>query len=153
MTQPTASRDVAGTGPISYLVVEFPGNKMTGEGFSALVDLVDRGLITVLDLTFLTKDLDGNMQAVELRDLDHDGTFDLAVFEGASSGLIDQSDLAEASSAIEAGSSAGVLIIENRWAAGFVDALRRGGAELVAAGYVPQDALAASLDMAEATNA
>jgi hypothetical protein len=137
-------------GPISYLVVEFPGNKMTGEGFAILLDLVDRGLIRILDLTFVTKDGTGNVQAMELGDLDHDGSFDLAVFEGVSSGLMDGSDLADASSAIEPGSSAGVLIIENRWAADFVAALQRGGAELVAAGYVPQDALAASLDAAEA---
>ena len=153
MTEQAATREAVGMGPISYLVVEFPGNKMTGEGFSILLDLVDRGLIRVLDLTFVTKDVSGNVQAMELRDIDHDGTFDLAVFEGASSGLIDQSDLADAASAIEPNSSAGVLIIENRWAAGFVDALRRGGAQLVAAGYVPQDALVASLDAAEATTA
>ena len=140
-------------GPISYLIVEFPGNKMTGEGLPILVDLAGRGLIRVLDLTFVSKDLEGNVQAVELRDIDNDGTLDLALFDGAASGLIDENDLAEASTAIEAGSSAGVLIIENRWAAGFVDALQRGGAQLVAAGYVPQDALVASLDAAEAANA
>ena len=84
-------------------------------------------------------------------DLDHDGTFDVALFEGASSGMIDDSDVAEAASVIEPGSSAAVLIFENRWANGFVQALRRGGAELVAAGYIPQDTLAASLDATEAT--
>jgi hypothetical protein len=150
VTDETATRETTGMGPISYLVIEFPGNKMTGQGFAILLDLVDRGLVRVLDLTFVTKDVSGNVQAVELRDIDHDGTFDLAVFEGASSGLIDQTDLADAASAIEPNSSAGVLIIENRWATEFVDALRRGGAQLVAAGYVPQDALAASLDAAEA---
>ena len=41
-------------GPISYLIVEFPGNKMTGEGFPALIELVDRGLIRILDLKFVT---------------------------------------------------------------------------------------------------
>jgi hypothetical protein len=71
---------------------------------------------------------------------------DLAVFEGASSGLLDDSDLADAASVIDPGSSAGILIFENRWATPFTQALRRGGAELVAAGYIPQDALLASLD-------
>ena len=133
-------------GPVSYLVVQFPGSKMTGEGFPILVDLVDRGLIRILDLVFATRDADGTLQALALADLDHDGTLDLAVFEGAASGMLDDSDLADAASVIDPGSSAGILLFENRWATGFTQALRRGGAELVAAGYVPQDALIASLD-------
>jgi Family of unknown function (DUF6325) len=136
-------------GPISYLIVEFPGNKMTGEGFPILVDLVDRGLIRVLDLMFVTRDVDGSVRAVDIRDIDHDGKLDVAVFHGASSGLLDDSDLADAAPAIEPGSSAGILIFENRWAASFTQALRRGGAELVAAGYVPQDAILASLDASD----
>jgi hypothetical protein len=133
-------------GPISYLIVQFPGNKMTGEGFPILVDLVDRGLIRILDLVFVTRDTDGSVRAIELSDLDHDGQLDLSVFEGASSGLLDSSDLADAESVIDPGSSAAVLIFENRWATSLTQALRRGGAELVAAGYIPQEAIAASLD-------
>lgn len=138
-------------GPISYVIAEFPGSKMTGEAFPILLDLVDRGLIRVLDLRFISKGADGSVGAVELMDLDQDGTFDVALFEGASSGLMDDSDVAEAASVIEPGSSAAVLIFENRWAQGFVQALRRGGGELVAAGYIPQDTLAASLDATETT--
>jgi Family of unknown function (DUF6325) len=133
-------------GPISYLIVQFPGNKMTGEGFPILVDLVDRGLIRILDLVFVTRDTDGSIRAIELSDIDHDGQLDLAVFDGASSGLLDSSDLADAESVIDPGSSAAVLIFENRWATPLTQAMRRGGAELVAAGYIPHDALAASLD-------
>jgi hypothetical protein len=133
-------------GPISYLVVEFPGNKMTGEGFPLLVDLVDRGIIRILDLVFVTRETDGTVRAIDLRDIDHDGQVDLTVFEGASSGLLDESDLADAAPVIEPGSSAGILIFENRWATQFTQALRRGGAQLVAAGYIPQDDVAASLD-------
>jgi hypothetical protein len=133
-------------GPISYLIVEFPGNKMTGEGFTALVDLADRGVITILDLMFVRHDTDGSIRAVELADIDRDGQLDLAVFEGASSGLLDDSDVADAKSVIKPGSSAGILIFENRWAAPFIQALRRGDAQLVAAGYIPQDTVAAALD-------
>jgi uncharacterized membrane protein len=143
--------DVDAMGPISYLIVEFPGNKMTGEGLPILVDLVDQGLIRILDLLFVTRDDDGSLRAVELRDLDLDGQIDVAIFEGASSGLLDDSDLADAASVIEPGSSAAILLFENRWARSFTQALRRGGAELVAAGYIPLDAIAASLDAAEAT--
>jgi hypothetical protein len=133
-------------GPISYLIVEFPGNKMTGEGFPALVDLVDRGVIRILDLMFVRHDVDGSMRALELRDIDRDGRFDLAIFEGASSGLLDDSDVADAKSVIAPGSSAGILLFENRWATPFIQALRRGEAQLVAAGYIPQDSIAAALD-------
>ncbi|HEY7591739.1 MAG TPA: DUF6325 family protein [Actinophytocola sp.] len=142
--------DVEAMGPISYLVVEYPGNKMTGEGLLHLVDMVDQGLIRILDLLFATREVDGSLRVAELRDMDHDGELDVAIFEGASSGLLDDSDLADAAAAIEPGSSAAILLFENRWARRFTEALRRSGAELVAAGYVPLDALAASLDAAEA---
>lgn len=136
-------------GPVSYLIVEFPGNKMTGEGFPILIDLVDRGLIRILDLIFVTREIDGSTHVIELRDIDHDGKLDLMVFEGASSGLLDASDITDAGQAVNPGSSAAILLFENRWATTFTQALRRGGAELVAAGYVPLDAIAASLDATE----
>ena len=129
--------DDGAMGPISYLIVEFPGNQMTGEGFAELMALVDGGLIRVLDLRFVSRADDGSVVAIELADLDLDGDFDVAVFEGASSGLLDQSDLDDAKEAIAPGSSAGILLFENRWATRFVHALRGGGAELVAAGYIP----------------
>jgi len=138
--------ETAPMGPVSYLIVEFPGNKMTGQGFPILVDLVDRGLIRILDLAFVTKDDDGTVRAINLRDIDGDGELDLAVFDGVSSGLLDDSDFADAAPAITPGSSAGILVFENRWAAEFVEALRGSDAQLVAAGYIPQDALLASLD-------
>ncbi len=147
MTTPRVQSDEPNAmGPISYLIVEFPGSKMTGEGFPILLDLVDRGVIRILDLRFVRRAMDGSIRAVELRDIDRDGQFDLAKFEGASSGLLDDTDIADARSVIEPGSSAGILIFENRWAAPFTQALRRGDAELVAAGYIPQDTIAASLD-------
>jgi len=136
-------------GPISYLIVEFPGDKMTGEGLPILVDLVDRGLIRILDLQFVSRGTDGSIAAIELTDLDGDGELDLMMFEGVASGLLDESDFADAADAIEPGSSAAILIFENRWATGFVQALRRGEAQLVAAGYIPQDAILASLEATE----
>jgi hypothetical protein len=147
MTTPNPETDGPETiGPVSYLVVEFPGSKMTGEGFPLLLDLVDRDVIRILDLRFVTRGMDGSIAAVGLQDIDHDGQFDLAIFEGASSGMLDDSDIADAKSAIQPGSSAAILIFENRWAAPFVQALRRGEAQLVAAGYIPQDTIVAALD-------
>ncbi|MHA5051498.1 DUF6325 family protein [Streptomyces sp. SD15] len=137
-------------GPIDYVVVEFPGNRMTGEGFPLLVDLVDRGLIRILDLMFVRKEEDGSVVGLEIADLTGDGALDLAVFEGASSGLLGQDDIEEASTALEPGSSAGILVYENLWAAPFATALRRGGAQLVASGRIPAPDVLAALDATEA---
>ncbi|HET6918481.1 MAG TPA: DUF6325 family protein [Jiangellaceae bacterium] len=142
--------DVEQMGPIDYLVVEFPGSRMTGEGLPLLVDLVDRGIIRILDLVFVKKELDGSMKGMAIADLDQDGKLDLAVFEGASSGLIDQDDIADAGGVLEPGSSAGILVYENVWAAPFATALRRGGAQLVASGRIPVQGLLAAIDAAEA---
>ena len=141
--------DVEAMGPISYLIVEFPGNRMTGEGLAALIDLVDRGVIRILDLEFVTCRDDGSVAALQLQDLDTDGQFDLTIFEGASSGMLDQSDFDDAGKALQRGSSAGILIFENRWATAFVNGMRQGGGELVAAGYIPLTDVAASLDATE----
>jgi Family of unknown function (DUF6325) len=141
--------DVEAIGPVSYLIVEFPGSRMTGEGLPILVDLVDQGIIRILDLLFVKRDEDGTLTTAELTDLDGDGELDLMIFEGAASGLLDETDLADAAAVVEPGSSAAILLFENRWATPFTQALRRGGAEVVAAGYVPLDAIAASLDATE----
>jgi hypothetical protein len=137
-------------GPIDYLVVEFPGNRMTGEGLPLLVDLVDRGIIRILDLLFIRKELDGSVSGLAIADLDSDGKLDLMVFEGASSGLLGQDDVEDAASVIEPGSSAGILVYENVWAGPFAAALRRGGGQLVASGRIPVQALLAKLDSAAA---
>ncbi|MEV7508962.1 DUF6325 family protein [Streptomyces sp. NPDC090085] len=136
--------DIEDMGPVDYLVIEFPGNRMTGQGLPMLVDLVDRGIIRILDLVFVRKDEDGTVRALELRDLGDE--VDLTVFEGAASGLLDQSDIDDAGTALEPGNSAGVLVYENTWAAPLARELRRGGAQLVAAGRIPVQALIASLE-------
>jgi hypothetical protein len=143
------TNDLEDIGPIDYLVVEFPGSKMTGEGLPLLVDLVDRGIIRILDFVFVKKELDGSVRGMAIADLDKDGTLDLAVFEGASSGLLGQEDLDEAGTVLEPGSSAGLLVYENRWAAPFAKALRRGGGQLVAHGRIPVQAVLAALDATE----
>ncbi|MBC7268202.1 MAG: DUF1269 domain-containing protein [Streptomyces sp.] len=144
------SDELETVGPIDYLVVEFPGNRMTGEGLPLLVDLVERGLIRILDLVFVRKDEDGTVTGMEIADLTGDGALDLSVFAGASSGLLGQDDLEEAAVALEPSSSAGILVYENRWAAPFAAALHRGGARLVASGRIPVPDLVAALDATEA---
>ena len=144
-----AGDDFDEMGPVDYLVVEFPGSRMTGEGLPLLVDLVDRGIIRILDLQFVKKELDGSVVGLAIADLDKDGKLDLAVFEGASSGLLGQDDIDEAGAALEPGSSAGIVVYENRWAAPLARALRRGGAQLVASGRIPVQAILAALDATE----
>jgi len=133
-------------GPIDYVVVEFPGNRMTGEGLPLLVDLVDRGIIRLIDLVFFTKGADGSVTVIELTDLDGDGELDLAVFQGVSTGVVGDDDLREAAGAVEGGSSAALIVYENSWAAPFAAAVRRGGGQLVAFGRIPVQDLVDALD-------
>lgn len=132
-------------GPVDYLVIEFPPSGMTGEGLPLLVDLVDRGIIRLLDLAFLSRDEQGTLRALELRDVDGDGELDLTIFEGAASGLLDAGDLTDAASVVEPGHSACVVVYENLWAAPLATALRRSGAQLAAGGRIPVQALIAAV--------
>ncbi len=138
-------------GPIDYLLVEWPGRQPNGEVAPHLVDLVDRGLIRILDLAFIVKDEDGNVAAMDISDVGGD-VIELAVFEGASSGLLGDDDLEEAGGVLEPGTSAALLVFENAWAAPFASAVRRSGGQLVASGRIPVQALLASLDAAEAAS-
>ncbi|MFD6176021.1 MULTISPECIES: DUF6325 family protein [unclassified Isoptericola] len=137
-------------GPIDYLVVEFPQNRLDGRALPLLVDLVDRGIIRVLDLVFVRKSADGVVTTVDLEDIEVEGDFDVSVFRGASSGLLDEDDLTEAGGVLDPGSSAGVLVYENAWAGPFAAALRRGGGLLVASGRIPVQSLLGALEAAEA---
>ena len=142
-----AEQDV---GPIDYLTLEFPQAKLTGEGLAALVDLVDRQIIRILDLRFIKREEDGTFTAIAIGDFDHDGVLDLAVFEGVESGLLDDDDLDQAASVIAPGSAAGLLVYENTWAGPFVSAMRRAGADVVASGRIPASDVIAMLDSLEA---
>jgi len=133
-------------GPIDYLVVQFPGSHLTGEGMPLLVDLVDRGIIRILDLTFVKKEEDGSLVGLELADVNGDGQLDLTVFEGASSGLLGDDERAEAGGLLEPGDSAAILVYENVWAGPLAAALRRAGAKLVASARIPVQDVIEALD-------
>jgi uncharacterized protein DUF6325 len=137
-------------GPIDYVLVEWPGRKRPhGELAPHLVDLVDRGLIRILDLAFIEKDEAGNVAALEIAEVGGE-VVELAVFEGASSGLLGEDEISDAGSALEPGTAAALLIYENTWAAPFASAVRRSGGQLVASGRIPIEDILAALDAAEA---
>ena len=138
-------------GPIDYVVVEFPAgaSNFTGEMVTELVALVDAGLIRVVDILILTKDADGSVEAIELEDLDDLG--ELEAIEGELAELLAADDVANLAAAMDPGSTAGVLIWENLWAAPFAAAARRSGGQLIADGRIPIQAIIASLEADEAT--
>ena len=136
-------------GPIDYILVEWPGRQPNGEVAPHLVDLVDRGLIRILDLAFITKAEDGSIAGIEIADVGGEVS-ELAIFQGASSGMLSDEDITEAGGALEPGTSAALLVFENTWAAPFASAVRRSGGQLVASGRIPIQAVLAALDAAEA---
>jgi Family of unknown function (DUF6325) len=141
--------DVHEMGPIAYLVLAFPTDRMTGEAFPLLIDLVDRGIIRILDLAFIRKEHDGTVTTLTQVDVERMQVLEAALFDGAASGLLGPDDLAEAATAMDPGSAAGVLVYENVWATPFARALRRSGGQLVASGHIPVQELVAALDSLE----
>lgn len=141
--------DAIGHGPIDYLLVEWPGRQPKGEVAPHLVELVERGLIRILDLTFIRKEEDGGITALEIADVGGE-VAELAVFEGAASGLLSADDVGQAGEVLEPGTSAALLVYENLWAAPLAAAVRESGGELVASGRIPIDDVLAALDAVEA---
>ncbi len=129
-------------GPIDYLVVEFPHKDKPGAGLPLFVDLVDRGIIRVLDLAFIHKDAEGHVQRLNLADLGPE----VAVFSGAESHLLGNDDFEETGTAMQADSTAFLLLYENRWAGPLASTMRKGGGRLIASGRLQVQAILAALD-------
>ena len=141
-------------GPIDIVVIAYPaGAPMTGEAAPLLVDLVERGIIRVLDAMFVMKNEDGTFSGFDARDLDDKGVGDFTVFEGASSGLLGEEDAAKAADTLEPGSAAVMIVYENRWAAPFVAAVRRNGGVPIAFERIPTQDLIDALDALDAAEA
>ena len=140
-------------GPVDYLVIEFPGSRFNGEIGAALVDLVEREIIRVLDLVVIKKDQDGSFEAFEFADIDDSELGSIRSLETELAQLVSEDDVASVAEALEPGSSAGLLVYENLWAAPFGSAVRRAGGQLVANGRIPVQALLAAIeeDLSEAT--
>jgi hypothetical protein len=141
-------------GPIDIVVIAYPaGAPMTGEAAPLLVDLVERGIIRVLDAMFVMKNEDGTFSGFDARDLDEKGVGDFTVFEGASSGLLGEEDAATAADALEPGSAAVMIVYENRWAGPFIAAVRRNGGVPIAFERIPAQDVIDALDALDATEA
>src|SRR3954465_916712 len=131
-------------GPVDYVVMAFPTDRMTGEAFPLLIDLVDRNVIRILDLVFLRKDHDGTVTTLTQVDLERMKVLEAALFDGAASGLLGTDEVAEAGAAPDPGTAAAVLVYENVWATPFAAAVRRSGGQLVASGHIPVQAIVAA---------
>jgi hypothetical protein len=137
-------------GPIDVVVIGFPADApMTGEAAPILVDLVDRGIIRVLDILFVTKGEDGAVAGFTIDGIDKERIGDFTVFEGASSGLLGDDDVEGAAAAMEPGESAVVIVYENSWAGPFAAAVRRNGGQLIATQRIPTQELIAALEALE----
>jgi hypothetical protein len=138
-------------GPIDIVVIAYPADApMSGDAVPILLDLVERGIIRVLDAMFVIKEADGTYSGFEARGLEEKGVGDLFEFEGASSGMLGDDDVAVAADSIEPGTAAVMIVYENRWAAPFAAAVRRNGGVLVDFQRIPTQELLATLEAAEA---
>jgi hypothetical protein len=140
-------------GPIDYVVVEFPAGakNFTGEMAAELVKLVEAGTIRVIDVLILDKNEDGSVDVTELSDVEQLG--ELESVEGELAELLAADDVADLAAAMDPGSTAGVLIFENLWAAPFASAARRSGGQLIANGRIPIQAIIASIEADELVGA
>jgi Family of unknown function (DUF6325) len=143
--------DIEEMGPIDWILIEFSGPP-TGAAAPYLLDLVDRGLIRIIDLVVVNKDAEGTLTILELADIDGDGELDLAVFEGVRSGVLGEDDVAEAAEVLEPDTSGVFLLYENLWAAPFAVAVRKAGGQLVASGRIPVQSIIAALDELDAAD-
>jgi hypothetical protein len=138
--------DIDELGPVDWIVVEFPGSKFNGEIAPALADLVERDLVRVLDLLVLKKESDGTLEAFELSDLDEAEVGGFRSHEQELAMLLSEEDVTAVAAAVEPGSSAAVLVWENKWAAPFGAAVRHAGGQLVASGRIPIQAMRAAIE-------
>ena len=140
-------------GPVDYVVLGWPGGVPSPDGTVAgmIVDLVERGIIRVLDIAFAAKDENGTVIALDLERIGPDSPF--SAFEGASSGLLSFEDVQDAAEVMEPGTAAAILVWENKWAAPIAVAMRKSGGLLLDSGRIPVQGIIAALDALEAAEA
>jgi hypothetical protein len=132
-----------GIGPIEYVILGFPGNKVTGRVVPELKKLLDAGTIRLLDLVFVSKDEHGDTATFEYED--HGDFAAFAELDGEVGGVISQEDIDYAAEALEPDSSAALLVWEDTWAAPFVAALREADGVVLEGARIPHDLIEAAL--------
>ena len=137
-------------GPIDFVLIEFPADRLGGATAAALLDLVERGIVRIYDLLVIEKFVDGTFAGLDISALDDSHLGGLTAFAGARSGLLGEDDVAEAAEALEPGTVAALIVYENSWAIPFVAAARSEGGELVAGARIPAQAINDALDALEA---
>jgi uncharacterized membrane protein len=160
-------------GPVQMLVVGFEHGKFEGEILAELKRLREQDIIRLVDLLFVNKDDDGEIVTVELSDLSKEESMEFGALAGALIGLgADGEEGAEAGAvagavamedgqafseqdvwfvadAIPAGTSAGIALIEHRWAIPLREAIERAGGEPLADEWIhPTDLVAAGAEAA-----
>ncbi len=134
-------------GPIDYLVIEYPGGAPSGEGLPHLIELVEKGIVRILDVALIHTSADGTYEVIRPEDLVAAGGTGFSFLEGVVSGLLDAEDLDQVASIMDPDSAAVVLVYENAWAAPLGNAIRRAGGQLIANGRVSMADIADALDL------
>ena len=130
--------------PVEYVIIGFEGNEFNGEIVPAIVDLVDSGVVRILDVVFISKDAEGNVTAFEYDELDT--LLPLGAVADDSLGLLNEEDVEMAAETLEPNSSAAFLVWEDLWAARFADAVRDSGGTFIAGERIPHELVVAAID-------
>jgi hypothetical protein len=139
-------------GPIDFVLLEFEADNLRGEAAEAMLDLVERGIVRIYDLMIIKKDADGTFSGLAVDALADDEAGAFAAFQGASSGMLGDEDVAEAAGAMEPGTVAALIVFENVWAIPFVRAVYNAGGAVIASARIPADVVNETLDALEAAN-
>lgn len=136
-------------GPIDFVLIEYPGDKLDGSAAEAVMDLVERGIVRIWDAIIVQKNEDGTFSGLEIQELDADSVGSFTAFAGARSGLVGDEDIAEAASALAPGTVAALLVYENTWAIPFVAASRAAGGQVVATARIPAETVMEAIEALE----
>lgn len=124
-------------GPVSLVVISFPGNAFQGEIAPAIRDLVEAGTIRMLDIVFVAKDAEGNLRSLELGDLDDDVFGEIDVMASDVASMLGESDIAQIGEMLDPDSSAALLLFENSWATRFATAMRDANGQVMMNELIP----------------
>ena len=133
-------------GPLEFVVIGCKGNQFTSEIAPELNSIQENGLIRIVDLFFVRKDVNGTITVLEVNDMNDE---ELAIFDPIKEdlmGLLTPEDIVFLTEVIPPDTSAVILLLEHVWIVKLTEGLNRAGAVLLAGGMIPQ----ASMERLEA---